>query len=525
MKRFNYVNVLVVLTMLFSFVMFASPIWAAENSNIVTLKILSINDFHGALVENGKNPGAAKMAQYLKSIIAQDPNNTLLLSAGDMFQGSVDSNLLYGKTVVEVMNALNFDAMAIGNHEFDWGIDILKARVAQSTFPYLAANIIDKKTGKLADFSTPYIIIEKAGLKIGIIGIATPETAFKSNPRVVGAYDFEDPAKIVNTLVPELKQKDAEVIIVVGHLGAIQNKDGQISNDSATLAMNTRGIDAIVSGHTHTIVAGKVNNIPIVQADYFGRYVGKIELTYDKSAKQVIASNVSSILLEPAELTADSEVQSIIDRSKGEIDPIKNVVLGKTVTALNHDHENGTIESPLGQWCTDVMRQTVHADIAFENGGGLRVSIPSGSITTGLLYEVMPFDNTLYTVDLTGAQVMEVLNHGILNVQIGMLQFSGIKVKADPSKPFGQQIVSVTMLDETPLDLNKTYKVVTNDFMAAGGDKYTTFKAGKNFVDTNKPLRDVFIELIKKLQIIDFQPDDRFTTIKASAALTLPIAA
>jgi len=248
MKRFNYVNVLVVLTMLFSFVMFASPIWAAENSNIVTLKILSINDFHGALVENGKNPGAAKMAQYLKSIIAQDPNNTLLLSAGDMFQGSVDSNLLYGKTVVEVMNALNFDAMAIGNHEFDWGIDILKARIAQSTFPYLAANIIDKKTGKLADFSTPYIIIEKAGLKIGIIGIATPETAFKSNPRVVGAYDFEDPAKIVNTLVPELKQKSAEVIIVVGHLGAIQNKDGLISNDSATLAMNTRGIDAIDLG-------------------------------------------------------------------------------------------------------------------------------------------------------------------------------------------------------------------------------------------------------------------------------------
>ena len=188
------VNSFLALILVLVLTLVAAPALAADSDQI-TLQILSVNDFHGALVGAGKNPGAAKLAQYIKEAKAKNPDGTLILSAGDLFQGSADSNLMYGKPVVDSMNEIGFDAMAIGNHEFDWGIDVLKARQAQSRFPYLAANIVDRATGQLVGFAKPYVIIERAGLKVGIIGIATPETAYTASPKVVSAFGIYSSGK------------------------------------------------------------------------------------------------------------------------------------------------------------------------------------------------------------------------------------------------------------------------------------------------------------------------------------------
>lgn len=501
---------------------FASP--TNTNSEIVNLQILTINDFHGALVENEKNPGAAKIAQYLQEQKAHNPNGTLILSGGDMFQGSPDSNLLYGKTVVTIMNQIGVDAMVIGNHEFDWGIPVLQQRIAQSTFPYLAANILEKATGKPAFFSKPYIFCERQGVKIAIIGMSTPETAYAASPKITAPYLFSDPIQIVNDLVPKLKGQGADLIIVLSHMGSFMDKStGEITGEAADLAMNCPGINAIVSAHSHQLVNGTVNNIPIVQASSLGRAVGSINISFNKTTKQPISSNVTTTLLPFTGLTENHPVKTILDKAQGEIAPIKNIVLGSTIYELGHDRTAQQL-SILGQLTTDTMRQATNTDIAFQNAGGIRTSIPAGNITMGNLYEVFPFDNTLFTMEMTGAQIMKVLEHGIGNPKVGMIQFSGLHVIYDelqsPTHPF-----VVTLPDGSPLDLTKNYTIVTNDFLATGGDHFTMFKESKNLVDTYIPLRDICAAAIKKQKVIDFTGDDRFLHKRSTVLTTLPIAA
>lgn len=168
------------------------------------------------------------------------------------------------------------------------------------------------------------------------------------------------------------------------------------------------------------------------------------------------------------------------------------------------------------------MREATHADIAFQNSGGIRTSIPAGNISMGNLYEVFPFDNTLFTIEMTGAQIMKVLEHGIPNKQVGMLQFSGLKIIYDESQPATERL-TVTLPDGSPLNLTKSYKVATNDFMVAGGDNFTMFKEGKNPTDTYIPLRDVLAVAIKTRKIIDFTLDDRLIQSNGQS-IKLPIA-
>jgi len=515
----------VILTMFFSLMLATTPVVASTmTTDLVNLQILTINDFHGALMENGKNPGAAKIAHYIKDMKGKNPTGTLILSAGDMFQGSPDSNLLYGKTVVQAMNAIGFDAMTIGNHEFDWGVAILKERLAQSHFPYISANILDKNTGKAIDFLRPYVILQRNGIKIAVIGLTTPETAYKSSPKVMSAYLFADPAKTVNDLIPELKQQGADVIIILCHMSSfIDSQTAEITGEVADLVKNTHDIDGVISGHSHQIIHGTVNQVPIVQANYFGRAVGTINLLFKKSTKQIIMSSTHTTLLPFNGLIADTQVKAIIDKDQTEIAPIKNVVLGYNVRELSHDRDSQQL-SLLGQWTADVMREAAKADIAFQNAGGIRASIPAGNITMGNLYEVFPFDNTLVTVEMTGSQVMKVLHHGIMNSNVNTIQFSGIKVIYDKTQVDNQPIL-VTLADGTPLDLTKNYKVATNDFIAAGGDNFTMFKEGNKQTDTYIPLRDIFVTIIKKLKVIDFKGDDRFIENNSTTTNTLPIAA
>jgi len=484
---------------------------AGESSENVVINILTVNDFHGALSESGKNPGMAKLAAFLKAEVAKNPAGTIIVSAGDMFQGTPESNMLYGKPVVQAMNEIGFSAMAIGNHEFDWGIQVLRERIAQSSFPYLAANIIDKATGQVVSFIKPYTIVEKNGLKIAIIGLATPETAYKTNPKYSKNYNFADPAQTVTQRIPELKQQGTDIIIVLSHLGSeIEPLTRQVKGEAADLARAVPTIDAIISGHTHQKVAGAVSSVPIIQAAYNGRAVGNLCLTFSKMDRKVIAAESNVIELAAANLVADPAVKTIVDKVQEEVAPMKNKVLGHTVYELNHEKYSHSV---LGQWVTDSMRQKVKADIAFENGGGLRASIPAGAITLGSLYQVVPFDNTLITVDLTGKQIMEVLEHGIGNQQIGMMQFSGLSVECDKSLPEGKKITRVTLTDGSNFSLTKVYKVVTNDFMAQGGDGFTTFSQGEHMIDTQLPLRDCLIEAVMKKKVINATVDKRFIEV------------
>jgi 5'-nucleotidase / UDP-sugar diphosphatase len=506
------IGLLLAITMCFS--TWTGVTFAAEMPGIVGIDILSVNDFHGALLESSRNPGAAKLAALVRGEWAKNPQGTVFLSAGDMFQGSPDSNLLYGKTVVEVLNALRMDAMTLGNHEFDWGLDKLRARVAESTFPYVSSNVREKDPQGRLDFVKPFVILERFGLKIAVIGIVTLETAYTTGPKIVAPFEFRDPATVVKEVLPMVRQQGADVVVVLSHLASYQNAGtGEVTGDAADLAILTTGVDAIVSGHSHQIVAGKVDGIPVVQAYYNGRALGKISLVYSRKDKKIIASLVQALETPIKEAKADPEIGAIVERSQGEIAPVKNVPLGRTVAELSHERFGLSI---LGQWSSDVLRQAAKADIAFQNGGGLRTSIPAGPITMGNLYEVMPFDNTLVTMDLTGEQVVQVLNHGI-NGKAGMVQYSGLKLVIDSSRPYGSQLLEVRLSDGALLDLTATYRIVTNDFMAAGGDEFTMLKQGRHMTDTFIPLRDTLAEAIKKAGTLNIKLDDRLQDLRGAA--------
>ncbi len=481
---------------------------AGDDKEPVSLDILTVNDFHGALLEENKNPGAAKLGKWLKDEEATNPDGTLILSAGDMSQGSIDSNLLYGKTVIKAMNEMGFDAMAVGNHEFDWGLDNLKNQAAWAEFPILTANVTNKKTGHSLEGSKPWVIVERMGVKIGIIGVTTMEITDKVNPKIISACKIDKSAEIVNRLVPELKQKGVQVIIVLGHLGGYQDNDKTtITGEITELANAITGVDVLVAGHTHQKIAGYINGIAVVQAYYNGRAVGHITLKYSPQTKKVVSVIPSLIDLPPPGLTEDARVKAIINDGQKEIGPVKNEIIGKTSGDLSHQSEKVSV---LGELVTDIMRQETNADIAFQNGGGLRTNIPVGEITVGKLWEVMPFDNTLILMDMKGGQILNVLQHGINNPKYQSLQYSGIKVKYDALLPPDKRIVEVTLPDGSVLNLEKTYRVVTNDFMAEGGDGYTIFKEGSSVIDTHRLVRDVLIEAIKKIKTMDFKGDDRF---------------
>lgn len=487
------------------------------------ISLLSINDFHGNIVESGKNPGAARLAGYFKAEKEVNPEGTIILSAGDMYQGTADSNLMYGEPVQHMMNMIGFEAMTMGNHEFDWGLEAIEKWISQSKFPFLAANIIDKKTGEVASFVKPYTIVERKGIKVGIIGIATPETLTKTKAEMIEPYDFKDPAETVNALVPKVKEAGAEIIVVLSHLGAMQDKDTkEISGEAADFAKAVKGVDAIIAGHSHQTIDGEVNGIPVVQAYYNGRSVAHIDIFLDADKKITkIETYVDGDVIKAAE---DNEMKTYIEAIGKQLDPIKNEVIGKAAAAFNHDTEVSQV-SPVGNFVTDIMRKSANADIAIQNGGGLRRDIPEGDITMGLMYELLPFDNTLFTFELTGKQVKEAIEHGIIlnnEKTFRSGQFSGLKVKYDSSKPRGERIVEITLLDGTPLKEDKIYKVVTNDFQATGGDEYIMFTEGKNMFDTNIPVREVIIKEIKELKVISPVVDDRLIDVSGQTSMFDP---
>jgi len=513
----RYSKVIVSLSLLV--VLFSGTVaWASDNElNLVSLEVLTVNDFHGAIAMTDKNPGEAVLAGYLRGEMSQNPQGTIVLSAGDMMQGTPDSNLLYGKTVIQFMNSVGFDAMALGNHEFDWGLPVLKKRIGDAAFPLLAANIIDKSTGQPVDFVKRYVIIERSGVKIGIVGIITRDTAVTTNPKNIAGFSFADPAVVLRSLIPKMKAEGADVIVVLAHLASFGGENGlEVSGEAADLARSVPGIDVVVSGHSHQRVAGKVNGVPVVQAYCNGRDVGRVNLVYARDCHKVLASTVTVDDVAGPEAVADPLVKAIVTRSQKEIDPAKRTVLGFATVELSHDRY---VLSPLGCWVTDVMRESSKADIALQNGGGLRTGLAAGPITSGNLYEVMPFDNTLYLLDMTGAQIKAALEYGIYNKTFGMLQFSGLRVKYDQSLPEGHRVVSVCLNDGSALVSEKIYRVATNDFLVAGGDGYLMVKGAMNKLDTCLPMREILADAIRKAGVINYKVDDRLISVRAVAAV------
>ena len=472
-----------------------SFIFAAEKEIVV----LSINDFHGALAPAGKNVGAVKLVDALKAEKAKNPEGTIVVSAGDNYQGSAMSNLMYGEPVSAVFKEMGIELSAVGNHEFDWGVDRISKWAEDGGFTFVCTNIYDKRTNQPVDWAEPFAIIEKEGVKVGFIGLATPETAYKTLKANVENYEFRDPVEVITEWVPKVKDAGADIIIALTHLGSFQDKEGNITGEAADLCA-VDGVDAVISAHTHQRVCGLVNGKPFVQAYKYGRSFGKLTFIFDENNKLVSAEPFLDNLYKRADtLKDDANTLAIYGKYEEELNPVLGKVLGKTTVDLDHDRYAGP--SLLGEWVCEIMKDKAGVQIAMTNGGGLRTNIPAGEITAGKLYEVMPFDNTLYTMKLSGADIKANIEHGIMNEDIGWIQIAGVRVTYNPGAEAGSRITSMVLEDGTPVEMDKYYTVVTNDFMFTGGDKYD-FKNAKDGLNTFVPIRDALMEAIEKAGVI-----------------------
>ncbi|WP_432407537.1 5'-nucleotidase C-terminal domain-containing protein [Wukongibacter sp. M2B1] len=478
------------------------------------IDIITFNDFHGNLAEEvrdtGKNIGMSKMVGYVREALLKNPN-TIVVSGGDNYQGSALSNLTYGAPVSEMMKAMGVVASAVGNHEFDWGVQHIEKWAKDGGFDFLAANIYDTNTGEPVEWAKPYLITERDGIKIAFVGLAHPDTITLTKAENVTGLEFKDPVQAAQTWVDYLNEGKAEegtpdVIIALTHIDSSQDREtNEITGLAVKLATDVKGLDAIVSAHSHQTVAGEVNEVPIVQAYKYGRALGKIsiELNEDKTIKDITAS-VDNVYKNKSNIIKDENASKVYEKYTEELSPILEEVVGTATGEFTHDKNNPNI-SLLGKWVTDTMRKKLDCQVAIQNGGGLRRSLYEGNITMGDMYEIMPFDNTFVTMELPGKDLKKAIDHGILNPKVGDGQFSGLKVEYDKDKEFENRITSITLEDGTPLEMDKYYTVVVNDFMISGGDEYD-FSNAKNIVNTYIPIRDMLVEAIKEAKSITPQP-------------------
>ena len=476
------------------------------------IAVISFNDYHGRFVEVDKSVGLAKFATAVKDQVKAVDGNAIVVSGGDNYQGTALSVLTHGAPVNDLMKELDVKLSAVGNHEFDWGQKYFKIWQKNGNFTYLACNVFNSKTGELVDWAKPYKIIEVDGVKVAFIGIATEETMYivqKSRLKgIIIDKDISSAQKWIDYLKAGKAPKGKpDVIIALTHLASYQDeKTGKITGDELVkICTKTKGLDAVISAHTHKYVCGEVNNIPVVQAMWGGEALAvlKIALT-DNNVLESIKPKVIRLYKIADQLKPDKETEAILDKYK-KIYPSIFKVIGKAEGEMSQDAEGN--DSPMGYWITKSMALETDTQIAFINSGGIRDEIRKGNITVEDIFNVSPFDNKIVTMKLSGKDLQRVVEHCFghgswKNDMFG--QFYGLKVNYDSSAKYGDKVLSMSLLNDKPIEMNQYYTVSAIDFIYTGGDKFD-FKGAKDVKITKKLLRNLLIDAVKKQKIL--KPD------------------
>jgi 5'-nucleotidase/UDP-sugar diphosphatase len=387
---------------------------------------------------------------------------TLLLAAGDMIQGNPWANLFEGKSTIEVMNAMDFTAMALGNHEFDFSQEVLKKRIQEARFPILGANVQG-----MPGFFKPYLLREVSGLSIAIMGLITEETAITTHPNNVQGLSFTSAIDTTQKVLQNLGDKP-DLVIVLSHLGLPAD---------LRLAQGTTGIQIIIGGHTHTRIESpmKVNETLIVQAWEHAKVLGVLDLAIQD--RKIIHYEGRLITIRPDLQQPDPLIMEIVDRYKKETAVILEEVIGEALVDLTGKGARSQ-ETNLGNLVADILRKETDADVALINGGGLRADILQGPVRMKDLFNILPFFNHPVVLKVSGRELKDIMEYG-LSDQSGtggrFPQVSGMRVSYSPSAPDGQRITSF-LVGGKNWDPQGWYSLATNDFLAAGGDGYKTLK-------------------------------------------------
>ncbi|HVS31811.1 MAG TPA: 5'-nucleotidase C-terminal domain-containing protein [Thermoanaerobaculia bacterium] len=536
----------------------------------VHVVLVGTTDVHGWYAghvetpEGGGEPvrygGVATLAAYVDALRAATGDNVIVVDSGDMFQGTLESNLFEGEPVVRAYNAIGYSAAAIGNHEFDYGpagartiasdpgddpLGALKKISDLATFPLLSANMTERSTGQTPVWAKKWTMVEVDGARIGIIGLSTPDTPNVTIALNVRTLAFGDPVAATVEAAREARADGADAIVVIAHMGGrcgdISDPADPSSCEPQQEVMEYMGrlpagtIDAYFAGHTHSRMGHFINGVPVVQAWPFSSDFSRVDLWVDTRANRVQSER--TVIMPPTMICA--EVYSGTDRCDPRRPPADATLVprefeGKTitpdlivaravepflertaamrseplgVTAAETITRNYRSESALGNLFTDTMREAFGTDFSVMNSGGIRANLRAGDLVYADIFQVSPFDNYPTVVTMTGAQIREMLRV-FAGSGRGVMQVSGLRYTFDAAmhqeKPPAQRdnLISVTTDQGLPLDPARTYTVVMPDFLAYGGDGLesvmTAVPAERKRFHQEQPMRDVFAAVLKK---------------------------
>ena len=443
-----------------------------NQKNVVDVQILSFNDYHGAISESDNHKGLLNFASTIKEQTSKNKDHTVLLSAGDMYQGSAQSNINHGKILIDVMNELGLEAMTVGNHEFDWGIDVIKSHHdgnkenGEANFDYLGCNIFQKNQiyddlieMTRVDWTKDYKIVERDGIKIGIIGWISSSCKDDISAPIIQNYKFEMPANYVETIAKSLKtEQNCDLIIAMGH------DENNSVNYSIGLDEESK-VNLIINGHTHNAYIEESDNYNIIQSGSYGEYLGITNIKYDKVNKKVKSITTENKKIEAVK-KPDETIKGIIDEGLKIINPLVEAKIGVAGETINR-----TIGA---KWTANAIKSATGADIGVVNWGGIRSGafpiMANDEIKVSKLWEIMPFENMVELTTLTGKQVKS-------------LEFN------EDSFVFSSGLDFANIMDDAK------YRVAACDFIF-DKSKYC-FMSGEDVTGTNLYVRDALIEDVK----------------------------
>ncbi|ORO38765.1 bifunctional metallophosphatase/5'-nucleotidase [Streptococcus oralis subsp. tigurinus] len=527
--------------------------------------ILHTNDVHGRIVEEKGVIGDAKLATVIEQERAKSNQNTLVVDAGDAFQGLPISNSTKGEARAEILNKMQYDAMAVGNHEFDFGLDEVKKYKEILKFPLLSSNTY-VNGARLFEAST---IVDKdktvEGDEFVVIGVTTPETATKTHPKNIKGVTFTDPISEVNKVIEEVQAKaraegkDYKHYVVLAHLGVDTTTpvEWRGSTLAEALSKNPRLKGkrvTVIDGHSHTVASTTYgDNVTYNQTGSYLHNVGKVIY----KSRQLLGNPTLIAAADAKKLTANPKVEKLVKDIKQKYDAENAVeIVSNSPVELNGDRENVRVrETNLGNVVADSLYQygqtgfSHPTDIAVTNGGGLRETIAKGKpITKGNVIAVLPFGNTISQIQVTGQQVLDMFEKSLgsilqvdkdgkkvldengqplLEPSGGFLQVSGVKVYYDTNLPSGKRVLAIQVKNRTTgrydlLDLAKTYYLATNDFLAAGGDGYTMLGGAR---EEGPSMDAAFEEYLKTADLTQYEkinPNSRTISVD-SKNFSLPV--
>lgn len=443
----------------------------------VKVTLLQVNDvYQFTAVDQGTRGGLGRLLTLRKAIEKESPN-TLFLLAGDTISPSVESITYRGQQMIDAWNFVGLDYATFGNHEFDFGPEVLRERIKESKFTWLAANVVDQHSGKPFGGAQPFVIREFEGVKVGILGLVLPET--KSTSRPGPNIDFLDPCETAKRIIADIRAEGATTVVALTHLSMREDKE----------VARCAGIDVIIGGHEHSLLQSSSGGVPIFKMTSDARELGRVDLNIIKATGKV--ESIDWQVMTVDESVKEDPRFAYITSKYSDILRELAIPVGSTSVELDaRSAENRQRETNVGNFVADSFRKIVAADVAVINGGSIRADtiISPGQITRREVLGILPFKNSVVKIAVTGGTLRKALEHGVSrsaeDAEPGRFpQVSGLAFTFDASSPVGSRVRDITVNGQ-PLDERRSYTLATTNFLFEGGDDYNMFKGARMLISS-----------------------------------------